>query len=804
MSERQARLEERIRSVQRNFIAALPNLMADISDRWNTLRHTGWERAIVLELQSIVHRLAGSGGTFGFPDISRTAATLDVALGQTLADAEYVAPETKLSLDTQVDDLLSVLKAALVSQDDAGSEPPLLTSMVVGGQKLVVMIEDDDLLRERLSALLESAGYRVVGFAAPALATGFLQEEQPALVLLDLMFPGQRWPAFEVINDIRGETGERTPVAVMSGHVDFRSRLDATRAGADAYIVKPINETQLLEVVAQLANRRLDDSWRCLVIDDDTLLSDHIVAWLTDAGMIAQSVTSARDSWLKVREFKPDVLVLDINMPECNGIELATMLRQDANTSQLPIVFLTSDTGERTRRHAMAAGADDYLLKPISRSALVQAVVARARLGKRMQGQVARVTQQAPQGYGLSRHYFFTELERALDEADGGSVQAALVLIALTEMSKVSEQHGALGLAALQEQLFTRLTKLNVDTWSMIGENTIAFLLPRDTIVAHKNYISHILEKLSVQPFEFGQHTMPATAAAANLQLRQPQAISSVLLQAEQMLGLALDGGAGTIIDGFVGTSNSVDANSGRLAVSRLRAVYQPIITIGDNENPINMVLARLSDTDGNLLPAGRFLSALEKRGWLPDLDTWVFQHAHKLLTQETAIEDSLNLVIHVSPQSLSNAIYMTTVLTLLHDHPMPSDKQRLIMAIAESTLITHRNMVNQLQQAMTTAGASMMITQYGASGHSVSLLQQIKPAFVRLDENLSRRLEQSDYLAADRVLIEAAEAENAIIVASGIETASSLSGLWSKGIRWFQGYFVHEPAPTPTTISTL
>lgn len=796
--ERQARLEERIRGLQRSFLESLPQLMIQVSDYWNKLRHTGWDGIVLMELKAIIHRLAGSGGTFGFPDISRIAASLDAALTNTLAFGEHVPPEIKLQLDNQVQDVLRVLKAALSSQEELISEP-LLTSSVIGSQKLIVIIDDDDLLRERLIILLESAGYKAVGFAAPSLATQFLQEQQPMVVLLDLMFPQKRWPAFEVINDIRGETGERTPIAVMSGHIDFRSRLDATRAGADAYLMKPINESQLLDTIGQLATRRLDDSWRCLVIDDDALLAEQIVVWLNDAGLVAQTVSSARDSWLKVREFKPDVLVLDVNMPECNGIELAAMLRQDANTSQLPIVFLTSDTGERTRRNAMAAGADDFLIKPISRPVLLHAVIARARLGKRMQGQLARVTQQAPQGIGLSRHFFFAELERALDEADGSAIQYTFVLLGFTQASKIFEQYGALGSAALQEQLFARLAKLNVDTWSMISENTIGILLPRETAQAQKSYIEHILEKLSLQPFTINKQDFAATTVAANLQLRQQQAISAVLLQAEQMLGLALDGGAGTIIDGFVGAANSIDSTSGRLAVSRLRAVYQPIITIGDNSEPVNMVLARLTDNDGNLLPAGRFLSTLEKRGWLPDLDKWVFEHSHKLLTQETAIDQPLTLVIHVSPQSLNNAIYMTTVLTLLHEQPMPSPKQRLIIAIAESAVITHRNMVDQLKQVLLPAGAGLMITQYGSSSLSSSLLQQIQPAFVRLDENLCRRLEQSEYLAADELLIKAAEAQQAIIVASGIESASSLSGLWAKGIRWFQGYFVHEPESKPT-----
>jgi EAL domain-containing protein (putative c-di-GMP-specific phosphodiesterase class I) len=87
------------------------------------------------------------------------------------------------------------------------------------------------------------------------------------------------------------------------------------------------------------------------------------------------------------------------------------------------------------------------------------------------------------------------------------------------------------------------------------------------------------------------------------------------------------------------------------------------------------------------------------------------------------------------------------------------------------------------------------MITNYGASASSISVLQQLNPQYVRLDEALTRRLEKPEYLPADRILIETTTAANTMIVASGIENARSVSGLWAKGIRWFQGYFIQEPS---------
>lgn len=795
MEQRNTRLEARIHSIKMSFVASLPSHIVELGNYWKILRHTGWDVHAAQELQSLVHRLAGSGGTFGFPDISRTAAVLDVSLGEALHLGDNVSPEKTVLLEGQVNDLLMVINAALNSTVDASAELPVLTSRVSEDKGLVVVIDDDKLLCERIVAVLEDIGYRVATFAEPPKAIALLQEEQPVLVLLDLMFPGQRWPAFEVIADIRGETAQRTPMVVMSGHADFRSRLQATRAGADAYLVKPLDDNYLIETVTQLASRPSDDNWRCLVVDDDELLARQLVEWLRESGMVAEWVSAPRHSWLKVREFRPDVLVLDVNMPECNGIEFATMLRQDVNTAQLPIVFLTSETAERTRRDAMAAGADDYLLKPIGRDALIEAVVARARLGKRIQDQVSRVIQQSSQGGGLSRHFFFSEFERVIDEATEGSVQAALVLIGLVSIPEVLKQHGALGLAALQEQLLTRLGQSGVATWSMLGENIVGLLLPRDTSVGHQSTVKKLLAQLAAKPYQVNQVEVNSGACAAILHLRSGQsAAAAILLQAEQMLSIAIETGVGSVLEGFVGTAETVEA-TGRLPVNRLRIAYQPIVTMDAANHALSMVLARLSDEEGNLLPAGKFLSALEKRGWIPELDAWVFRQAHGVLTKQIAEDEAHTLIVHASPRSLSSTIYLETVLAILTDQPMRHPHQSLVIAISETTVVTHRDMVERLNKALVAAGGGLMITHYGASANAIDLLNKLRPLYVRLDDALTRRLEQADYKAADRVLIEAAEAVKAIIVASGIESASSLSGLWSKGIRWFQGYFIQEPS---------
>lgn len=787
-------VDERIKSIRVRFLAALPKFVSDTSERWRRLRHNGWNIAEANELQVFAHRLAGSGATFGFPEISRTANLLDESLQAALA-LPHPPPDQLVRLEQQVNDLISTMRKS--THDTASPAPAAAVGSVQSGEsKLVLLVDDDELMRARIPVVLEAAGYDVISAASPEAAVALLREHIPDVVLLDLMYPDQGRPAFDAIQVIREQTGMRIPVAIISGRADFSSRLEAVRSGADSYIAKPIEQQHLLKVVGELTSHRVS-GLRCLVIDDDALLAEQLVTWMRGAGMTAESVNDPRDSWLKVREFKPDVIVLDYNMPECDGVELATMLRQDDLTALLPIVFLTANTNTHVRRNAMAAGADDFLTKPVTRETLLSSIAVRARQGKRMQQQVREVSQQGPQQAGLSRHFFYSELERALDEADEGTIRAALVLMGLNEAPEVLKTYGAPGLANIHEQWHKRLALSSERKWALLGENTVAFLLPRETAHAHVERVKTLVNQLSAAPYRMDGRDIPSNLGAAIIHLgRSNSSLNAVLQQAEQLLSLAFAEPAGAIKEGYAGAGNeeATDA-TGQLPLDRLRAVYQPIATIDGTGAPVHAVLARVVDKDGNLMPTGRFMGVLEKRGWMPDLDAWVFRHVHNVLTEQISVETPLFLTVNVSLQALHSAVYLETVRTVLRHYPMRNENQCLIVVVTENAAITHRGAVDELNNILQASGGGLMLSAYGSTSQSIRVLDHLRPLFIRLDEPLTQRLESNSATAADEGLLAAALAANASVVASGIENARSLSALWAKGVRRFQGYFIQEPS---------
>ena len=110
---------------------------------------------------------------------------------------------------------------------------------------------------------------------------------------------------------------------------------------------------------------------RLLLIDDDEILLDalskHFIAQRNDPNQF----------WQFIQASSPDLLVLDIEMPDINGMELCRQLRSDSNWSHLPVLFLTAHQDLETLNQAFAVGADDYVSKPVKGTELTTRILNR-------------------------------------------------------------------------------------------------------------------------------------------------------------------------------------------------------------------------------------------------------------------------------------------------------------------------------------------------------------------------------------------------------------------------------------------
>ncbi len=111
---------------------------------------------------------------------------------------------------------------------------------------------------------------------------------------------------------------------------------------------------------------------RILIVDDEPSNVLLLETFLTDSAHEIRSLTDSHQVEQAFAEFDPDIVLLDLHMPEPDGLEILRRLRSArASLGFLPVVMLTADTGRVARNSALLLGADDFLTKPLDRSEVV-------------------------------------------------------------------------------------------------------------------------------------------------------------------------------------------------------------------------------------------------------------------------------------------------------------------------------------------------------------------------------------------------------------------------------------------------
>ena len=118
---------------------------------------------------------------------------------------------------------------------------------------------------------------------------------------------------------------------------------------------------------------------KILVIDDDALLRQTIALVLKARGHQIIEAENGLVGIQMARSQQPDLIISDVNMPECDGYQVLEALRADSTTTNIPFVFMTGQADDEGMRRGMIGGADDYLPKPFAMDALLATVDARLR-----------------------------------------------------------------------------------------------------------------------------------------------------------------------------------------------------------------------------------------------------------------------------------------------------------------------------------------------------------------------------------------------------------------------------------------
>lgn len=422
-------LEKKLAMLHMEYTKHLPVKSTEIENLWLQLKN-GWDQSILGELHRKVHSLHGSAKIYDYEDIGNKAQEIEFILREVL-DANILTEKQKSQIEQKIQELKYLISCctrinpAFIEFEKNEKE-----------QKIIYLFDDDAegaaLLAEQVSVF----GYEIQYFEDYQKFLAAVRKGSPSALCINihLMTPEFERLLLQLREDVQIK---HAPMVIFSWSGEFSYRLQAVRLGGQVFLNKPFlieDFIAKLDYIIQLKS----EIYRILIVDDEVDVANYHSAILSHANMETRIVTHSTEVARALHEFKPDLLLIDLYMPECSGMELAAIIRQQSAYEGIPIIFLSSEEDRLKQLNAMRLGADDFVSKSIRPQYLVLTIRNRASRYKSLHSMVS-----LDYLTGLYNHSFILrQLEFVIEENLQTKKPFCVAMLDLDSFKNINDTYG--------------------------------------------------------------------------------------------------------------------------------------------------------------------------------------------------------------------------------------------------------------------------------------------------------------------------------------------------------------------------
>ena len=478
----------------------LPERMDIISDLVSRLDRGDENGEIMADLHMNLHKLSGSAATFGYGDIS----TLAKQMEKVVADVSEGRAELDSAMKSRLNAAYDSLHWGVGSirdrsrEDKPESEGKVLaeqTEYNYSAKHLVFVCEPDTSLNEDLEEQLGFYGFSIKTVCSFSALQELVQENPKQILLVDTNLLKSNEENPHRFGELKRIYSPFLFIIYLSEYNDFETRLQAVRAGGDAFFYYPVDVGRLIDKVDVMMNKDDFDPYHILIVDDDPDQVSFNALLLQQAGMITSVARDPKQVIKVLVESKPELILMDMYMPGCSGVELASVIRQQEAFVSIPIVFLSVETDTEKQIEALRMGADDFLTKPIKGEHLIASIKNRAERTRSL-----RYLMERDSLTGLLNHSNLREkLSQELQRAKRAGSQVCFAMIDVDHFKKVNDTFGHLtgdrvlkGLARLLQERVR-----STDIIGRYGGEEFAVILINTSLANAKKIIDEIRENFS-------------------------------------------------------------------------------------------------------------------------------------------------------------------------------------------------------------------------------------------------------------------------------------------------------------------
>lgn len=541
MADPAAELQRQLQLLAEQFSARLQRELPELSSQADALLAAGDEPQRLLALHNLrqqLHKLAGSAGTFGFAELGQEARRLELQSSAWLTLGQCPGNELPAYLAA----LQRLPELAGQRPAMAATNEPLQLSgevrIATSGYRIAILEDDADVGRS-MELTLQNFGYQAHWYASTQAMDARLQQQDVDVLIVDVNLANEPCDGLDYVQNL--QLAHHLPLLVVSAQNDFATQLRAVRAGAVGFIGKPINLPALENALQRIFALQQSEPYRVMIVDDDLELANRYALVLRQSNILVEVCHEPHAALWRMARFNPEVVLLDVHMPGCEGPELAQIIRFNDDWLRVPIIYLSAETDLTQQMKALLRAGDDFVTKPISDSALITTVFSRAQRARHLSNALSRDSLT-----GLLKHADIKEqVSHEVARAIRSKLSASVVMLDIDHFKQVNDQYGhPVGdnvIRALANLLRQRLRK--IDSLGRYGGEEFLAVLPDCSGEHAKRVIDEIREHFHNLTFQAGNLEFHCSLSAGVAQSDGDVSPNDLLERADQALYQAKHGG---------------------------------------------------------------------------------------------------------------------------------------------------------------------------------------------------------------------------------------------------------------------
>lgn len=445
-------IDKEFQKLTKAYSDSLPEKINEIEKKFDNLYKT-WNSENFMIFSTLIHKLNGSAGIYGFNEISKIAAQVE----SKISNYDIDIPADKKELD-EIQKLIASLKNNMIAID---IDIPTASVKKIDTSAVYILNSNEDYSFGKnwtttLTKQLSSFGYTLTVFTDVNVLLTTLNSQYPLAIVISLDLISNPF----VVNLNNESLKNALDLCFKKNHTIFFSksgeidkRLQAVRMHGKSFFLLPFDTSELANELDSL-KRAWEEKFKIIIVDDDKELLDFQSKILTNAGIDNLPIASYKEIEKALHEFKPDLLLLDINMDGCSGMELAAIIRQQKMYEYIPIIYLSTEENKNIQIQALNVGADDFITKGTDPHIIVEKIRIRASRYKR----ILLLTGRNSLTGAFNFEFMTKEIDRFIRSNKNSTHTLTLAIVKIENLNMINRTYGYYAVDQLVMSLYLFLS----------------------------------------------------------------------------------------------------------------------------------------------------------------------------------------------------------------------------------------------------------------------------------------------------------------------------------------------------------